>query len=231
MAEASITSGVRRGAFFVLEGLDRSGKTSTATALVDTLNKEKPGSAVQMNFPDRKTPIGVMIDAYLKNSAELDDRVVHLLFSANRFEKQAWIRAQLAKGVHVICDRYAYSGIAFTTAKIAMANETEWAAAPDRGLVAPDLVLYFNVSAEEAAKRGGFGNERYEKREMQDRVRDRFEEMLANSRQSVGPVFGSGVHWTVIDANQALDKVQADALVATKAILVSATLSDATRNL
>jgi dTMP kinase len=27
-----------------------------------------------------------MIDAYLKNTAEMDDRAIHLLFSANRWE-------------------------------------------------------------------------------------------------------------------------------------------------
>ena len=38
------------------------------------------------NFPDRSTQIGSMIDAYLRSSIELDDRAVHLLFSANRWE-------------------------------------------------------------------------------------------------------------------------------------------------
>jgi thymidylate kinase len=35
---------------------------------------------------DRTTEIGKMIDAYLKNTAEMDDRAIHLLFSANRWE-------------------------------------------------------------------------------------------------------------------------------------------------
>ena len=29
-----------------------------------------------------------MINAYLTNSSELDDRAIHLLFSANRWEKR-----------------------------------------------------------------------------------------------------------------------------------------------
>jgi dTMP kinase len=37
---------------------------------------------------DRETTIGGMINAYLTKSAELDDRAVHLLFSANRWEKR-----------------------------------------------------------------------------------------------------------------------------------------------
>jgi dTMP kinase len=37
-------------------------------------------------FPDRTTPIGKMIDNYLKGEAEQEDHVIHLLFSANRWE-------------------------------------------------------------------------------------------------------------------------------------------------
>jgi dTMP kinase len=35
---------------------------------------------------DRTTAIGKMLDAYLRSQAEMDDRAVHLLFSANRWE-------------------------------------------------------------------------------------------------------------------------------------------------
>ncbi len=39
-------------------------------------------------FPDRTTAIGRMIDAYLTCKAEADDAAMHLLFSANRWEKR-----------------------------------------------------------------------------------------------------------------------------------------------
>lgn len=35
---------------------------------------------------DRTTPIGKMLDKYLKQSHEMDDNAVHLLFSANRYD-------------------------------------------------------------------------------------------------------------------------------------------------
>lgn len=45
---------------------------------------------IQSNTTDqdieRTTPIGQMIDAYLKSSIEMDDNAIHLLFSANRWE-------------------------------------------------------------------------------------------------------------------------------------------------
>lgn len=96
-----------RGAFIVLEGLDRSGKSTQVAKLVDRLNQtghkarlqKFPGASPQPSpfqafpverclttAPDRTTAIGKMIDAYLQSHAELDDRAIHLLFSANRWE-------------------------------------------------------------------------------------------------------------------------------------------------
>lgn len=37
------------------------------------------------------------------------------------------------------------------------------AQAPDRGLPAPDAVIYLELSVEDAMARGGFGAERYER--------------------------------------------------------------------
>lgn len=49
----------------------------------------RPQVAAQLwNFPDRTTAIGQMINAYLASNAELDDGTIHLLFSANRWEKR-----------------------------------------------------------------------------------------------------------------------------------------------
>jgi dTMP kinase len=39
------------------------------------------------------------------------------------------------------------------------------------------MVVFLHISPEDAAKRGGFGTERYEKKAMQDRVRTLFEEV------------------------------------------------------
>lgn len=76
-----------RGALIVLEGLDRSGKSSQCSRLVSHL--EGKGISVEAwRFPDRRTNIGTMISSYLANESQLDDQAVHLLFSANRWEKR-----------------------------------------------------------------------------------------------------------------------------------------------
>lgn len=84
----------------------------------------------------------------------------------------------LATGTTVICDRYAFSGIAFSASKVNSEGEVllpfEWCRSPDVGLPARDLVLFSDITPEKAKERGGYGEERYEKEEMQLRVRKAF---------------------------------------------------------
>ena len=75
------------------------------------------------------------------------------------------MKKAISNGTHVIVDRYAFSGVAFSAAKEGLS--IEWCRQPDRGLPKPDMVLFLDVSAEEAKKRGGYGDERYEKEDFQ----------------------------------------------------------------
>ena len=79
-----------KGKFIVLEGLDRSGKSTLASYIHETLSQSN--HTVSMNFPDRTTPVGRMINEFLSNKTELTNEAIHLLFSANRWEKMKLIR-------------------------------------------------------------------------------------------------------------------------------------------
>jgi dTMP kinase len=83
----AVTTEKRRGALIVLEGLDRSGKSSQCKALASFL-RSRGESVEEWRFPDRTTAIGQMISSYLTGASELDDSAIHLLFSANRWEKR-----------------------------------------------------------------------------------------------------------------------------------------------
>ena len=50
----------------------------------------------------------------------------------------------------------------------------DWCLGADRGLVQPDLVIYFDISAEKLAQRSGFGEERFEKIEFQQKVEEAY---------------------------------------------------------
>jgi dTMP kinase len=68
-------------------------------------------------------------------------------------------------------------------------------------LPAPDLTLFLDISPEQAAKqREGYGEERYEKLEMQARVREVFER--------IGKEMGE--KWVTVDAGRTRDEVGQD---------------------
>jgi dTMP kinase len=106
-----------RGALIVVEGGDGAGKTTQCQLLVNALN-ERGHPAHLHRFPDRTTRIGHVIDAHLKQDTRLDAHAMHLLFSANRWECIPHVLELLESGTHVIMDRYAYSGVAFSVAQV-----------------------------------------------------------------------------------------------------------------
>lgn len=116
-----------------------------------------------------------MINSYLQSQTDMDDHAIHLLFSANRWEKAKWIRDTIAAGYTIICDRYVYSGMIYSAAKCNPLLTLEWARQCDEGLPRPDLVVFLNVPSEVAQARGGYGEEKYERKEMQDNVRRLFD--------------------------------------------------------
>ncbi|GAB0097543.1 Thymidylate kinase [Sergentomyia squamirostris] len=155
-----------RGAFIVLEGCDRSGKTTQSQKLVEKL-QEDGVDAKLIKFPDRNTECGKMIDEYLRKKNRLSDQGIHLLFAANRWEANEQIEETLKRGTTLICDRYSFSGVAFSAAK---GLSLEWCKSPEAGLIKPDLVFLLTLPIEAIMKRGGFGDERYEKKSMQEKV-------------------------------------------------------------
>lgn len=59
----------------------------------------------------------LLIKHYFLIQGELNDETVHLLFSANRWEKLKEIKELLASGKTLVIDRYAFSGVAYSAAK------------------------------------------------------------------------------------------------------------------
>lgn len=167
-----------RGALIVLEGCDRSGKTTQSLKLVEALNNMKI-PAKKISFPDRSTPIGSIINDYLSRKIELPDRSVHLLFTANRWELEPEIRREIESGVTLIVDRYSYSGVVFTSAKQCV--DFEWCCGPENGLPKPDLVMFLKLPISDMVKRSGFGDERYENIEFQNKVDKNYEKFKNDS--------------------------------------------------
>lgn len=184
----------KRGFFIVVEGLDRAGKSTQVERLAAHLQ------AKAIKFPERTTAIGQMINSYLAQTSDLDDQAIHLLFSANRWECVASLHRTLEAGESIVCDRYAFSGIAYSVAK---GLSYDWCRNPDVGLPLPDLTLFLDLDANAAAARGGYGEERYEKLDFQAKVREAFTRVSQDVRTHGG-------RWVTIDASKTLDQVTDD---------------------
>ena len=193
---AAAAKSLSRGAFILFEGVDRCGKTTQASKLVESLNQSGVASEL-WRYPDRTTTIGKMIDDYLQCKADSDDASMHLLFAANRWEKKKMMEEKLRAGVTLVVDRYGYSGVAFTSAKKLPGLDQQWCKHSETGLVKPDCLMYMEISEDAAKKRGGFGEERYETTEMQKNVR----EVFADLRED---------WWNVVDADRTIEEVQKD---------------------
>ena len=184
----------QRGCFILFEGIDRCGKTTQCKRLVEFLKNQ--GKQVEfMRFPDRSTVIGQTINSYLTNGIDMDDQAIHLLFSANRWELSTKMKEKLDAGITLVVDRYAYSGVAFSASKKSLS--LEWCKTPDEGLLAPDIVLFMDLTVDQAMERGDFGNERYEKEEFQRTVRDTFFALKSDT-------------WKIIDASRSIEDVETD---------------------
>lgn len=135
---------------------------------------------------------------------------------------RATVEQTLNSGTHIVCDRYAFSGIAFTASKPSQIPY-EWCRTPDIALPAPDLILYLDISPDKAKERGGYGEERYEQEEMQTRVREMYSKMREETMSSVPnheslePVVGEGEQnstasesrpqWVEVDAGRSVEDV------------------------
>lgn len=103
----------------------------------------------------------------------------------------------------MIVDRYSFSGAVYSAAKGNPNLSLQWAWQPEVGLPRPDLCLFLSISPEEAAKRGGFGVERYETDTMQKRVRELFLSLLELPHND---------EICIIDAGRPVDEVAQDIL-------------------
>ena len=186
----------KRGVFIVLEGIDRSGKTTACTAVAKLLRSEGV-KLITRHFPTRDTPIGTLISQHLSGDIDFTDETRLLLMAADRREAATVINAYLNGGNVVICDRYASSGAAYGYATQTSGMTIEECLAPDNGLLKPDVVIYFDLDPEVAATRKGFGEERLETIELQTRVHAAYRRIMTGD-------------WMCVDATLPPDELAAE---------------------
>ena len=125
--------------------------------------------------------------------------MIHLLFSANRWEAAGQIQSDINAGITIVVDRYYYSGIVYSAAKDRSDLTLQWAREPDVGLPRPDVCIFLDVAPEVAAQRVNYGSEKYETSRMQKRVRELFFTLMTQPE---------GEDIVMVDANNSLEEVQ-----------------------
>lgn len=139
--------------YIALEGGDGSGKSTVASALVESL--ERSGVEVVLVREPGGTPLGEAIRDLLLDSGQMDDWAEVFLFAAQRAElARAVIDPALEAGKWVVSDRTFYSSIAYQgrarglgEAEVRFINES------GLGGTVPDNVFVLDVDPEAALDR------------------------------------------------------------------------------
>jgi len=140
---------VKRGKFIVFEGLDGSGKTTQIKRIVRHLQAQGVRCIATKEPTDGV--IGNIARQALHGTEPLSVDALALVFAADRAEHIAKeVCPTLEAGIHVLCDRFVYSNMAFQGTAIPLDTI---AAYNERSLTAPDMTLFIDVDPEECVRR------------------------------------------------------------------------------
>jgi dTMP kinase len=134
-----------------IEGLDKAGKHTATKVLYDYFTAN--GLRVeQMSFPNYGTPIGEMIQKWLRGEILADEKTFELLQAADKQHAQTTINEYERQGVDVLLiDRYVHTEWAYG----AYENDDRWLAELTRHMRLPDAVIYLDVEPEVSMQRKG----------------------------------------------------------------------------
>lgn len=188
--------------FIALEGIDRSGKTTQAELLARALGAD----AMLVREPGGTEAAERIRDVLGDPDLELDPIAELILFGAARADLVARvIRPAIEADRDVVCDRFADSTIAYQGVGRGLGAERveELNRLATDGLE-PDLTVLLRIEPELAARRGGLGDDRFEREgiEFQRAVARAYDEIAEHHPERVA----------VIDAARDVDAVHADVI-------------------
>lgn len=169
---------MQRGKFIVLEGADGAGTTTQAELIRSSLAVR--GIDAEVTAQPSKGPIGALLRSVLRGKVTRDDgrriggRAIAALFAADRSEHiESLIEPLLSAGVHVICDRYYHSSLAYQGLEVGL----DYVAAVNAPMKTPDLIMFVDVDVDVALQRRdsrALEQELYEVEAIQSRLREAY---------------------------------------------------------
>lgn len=118
---------MKKGKFFVFEGIDGCGK-ATQTKLLAEFFVKKGYKVEKIDFPQHGERSSAMVDDYLNgkygSSEEVGPYVASIFYAQDRYDASFKIKKWLAEGKIVVSDRYLVSNIGHQGGKIK--NKKDW---------------------------------------------------------------------------------------------------------
>lgn len=176
------------GKIIVLEGIDKSGKTTQSKLLLDYINSMTNFKAVQLNFPNYSTFSGIEIHRHLKGQALYNPYALRVLFTLNRYEEKPLIEHLLREGSILIMNRYYQSNIIYGLAD--GITKRKWLESLDEEMPQANLVIVLDISAEESISRNPNPDFKEQDRDYLDKVKGYFTK------------YANIYNWKIIDANK-----------------------------
>ena len=151
MLEEKDNNKKEKGKIVIIEGMDKSGKTTQSKLLYNFYDKIYSGQVGLLNFPDYNTRIGNEIKLFLHGNVNYSNEVKHILLSANRWEKKEEIERLRKRHKLLIFNRYYQSNLVYG---LANGMNFEWLVNLDKGLPKEDLVIVLDIDPNLSYKRG-----------------------------------------------------------------------------
>ena len=151
----------KRGKFIVIEGLDKSGKTTQCKILQERMAQNRHNA--KLTQEPTNGPIGNLIqNMNLTDKNEISERVLAMLCAADRMDhvenpRYGGIYNTLNRDkIHVISERYFYTSFAYHL------NDLPWETVveinkPIMDYLIPDLTVFIDISPKESIKRMNTG--------------------------------------------------------------------------
>lgn len=133
----------------VIEGTNKSGKTTQAKLLAEFLKKQ--GFSVLYTKEPQRRSIGNIVRKKLITKPGFSPETIALAFAADTMEHiDSVIKPALGKYEYIICDRYYHSSFAY---QASAGCKFEWIKELHRHVIKPDVVFILDVPLGEFRKR------------------------------------------------------------------------------
>lgn len=201
----------------VIEGMDAAGKQTHSKLLAEAMR------GARFSFPNYESPTGSIILAHLKkwwkckpdggrdwgeaDMEHLDARTFQSLQTVNRIEKLPDIHASIARGQHVVFDRYWQS--AYVYGSLDGLDEAWLRLVQESPMPPADVNILIDVTVDEGFKRRPERRDRYETdRPFLERVRAKYLDLWGViSRAEETKMLETRLGWYVVDGVGGINQV------------------------